>query len=272
MAEPSQGVSRHRADRGRKPRRPGDGGALRQRPSEGTVAGGVPRPDPRPLRVVLEDCEIHIHDGPTGPDARHGHRLRRARGDARSGGRPPGIAATGTVPGQVTLDLPDLETTLHCRAAAMYRVPSTSAISSTGRAIPTGRSSSSPPRDPRPGSPRCRSSTRAATLSRGACLRGASRGAERIAILSANRVDYVAAFMGAMRFGRDRARPGSTRSCRAPPRHRSSPIPARVWSCSTPRAKPSLTAPPCPAWPSRASTTRGPAGSRPFWTPARSRP
>jgi len=66
---------------------------------------------------VLEDCEIHIHDGPrdrmraTGIvfDALEGMLDRAAAA---------GIAATGTVPGQVTLDLPDLETTLHCRAAA----------------------------------------------------------------------------------------------------------------------------------------------------------
>jgi len=83
---------------------------------EGTVAGGA-EAGSSPLRFVLEDCEIHIHDGPrdrmraTGIvfDALEGVLDRVAAA---------GIAATATAPGQVTLDLPDLETTLHCRATA----------------------------------------------------------------------------------------------------------------------------------------------------------
>jgi hypothetical protein len=79
---------------------------------EGHVESG-----PSPLRVVLEDCEIHVHDGP-----RDRMRATSIVFDTLDGllarATAAGIAVTATAPGQVTLDLPDLDTTLHCRAAA----------------------------------------------------------------------------------------------------------------------------------------------------------
>ena len=182
------------------PRRPGDGGALSPRPSRAR-SRAVPRPDPRRSAScwrIARFISMTAHGTGCAPRASSSTRSRGCLDRAAAAG----IAATGTVPGQVTLDLPDLETT-----AALQGRRMTGSLNlgdfprPVGRSRPA-RSSSSPPAGThapdhhavgvRRALQRCRAGPACAGHRAG---RAASPSCRRTVSIN------VAAFMGAMRAG-----------------------------------------------------------------------